>query len=199
MDAFEPLPGLHVIGANTFGREYRRQCRHRHRAGKAYHISLHGKQARVINHLTGDQRVYLSFGQIWRHQAARFLAAHPDLVERACALGIPGHRSCTCNQTEWYSAFDVKLLATNIICRSDQRVHLGSFRRSGAFAENLVVDPQPRGVVEDLGLRHHQLVRLMLGDEGFDAGLHGFRAIPPGQATARFSRSPRCGDLRSMR
>ena len=59
------LPGLHVIGANTVGENIADN------AGiaialKAYHISLGGKPAPVIDGLTGDQRFYLSFGQIWR-------------------------------------------------------------------------------------------------------------------------------------
>ena len=69
-DAFEPLPGLHVIGANTLGENIADN------AGiaialKAYHISLNGKPAPVIDGLTGDQRFYLSFGQIWRTKHAR--------------------------------------------------------------------------------------------------------------------------------
>jgi putative endopeptidase len=32
----------------------------------AYHASLHGKPAPVIDGLTGDQRVFLGWAQVWR-------------------------------------------------------------------------------------------------------------------------------------
>ena len=54
-DAYEPLPGLHVIGKNTLGENIADN------AGiaialKAYHISLNGKPAPVVVGLSGDQR-----------------------------------------------------------------------------------------------------------------------------------------------
>jgi putative endopeptidase len=66
----------------------------------AYHLSLHGQPAPVINGLTGDQRVFLGWAQVWRentrdaalqqqlavdpHSPARFAPPCP------CATSRPG-------------------------------------------------------------------------------------------------------------
>ena len=90
-DAYEPLPGLHVNGAVTLGENIADN------AGiaiayKAYHISLGGKPAPILGGLTGDQRFYLSFGQIWRAKLRDGSAARADSLERAQSAGIPRHR-----------------------------------------------------------------------------------------------------------
>ena len=64
-DAYEALPGLHVSGPNTLG-ENIADLAGSTIALKAYHLSLNGKPAPVIGGLTGDQRFFLSFGQVWR-------------------------------------------------------------------------------------------------------------------------------------
>jgi putative endopeptidase len=64
-DAYEPLPGLHVIGKNTLG-ENIADLSGLSIALKAYHLSLDGKPAPVLDGFTGDQRVFLGLGQIWR-------------------------------------------------------------------------------------------------------------------------------------
>ena len=120
-DAFEPLPGLHVIGANTVGENIADN------AGiaialKAYHISLNGKPAPVIGGLSGDQRFYLSFGQVWR-------AKQRDSSIRTQTLSDPHAPDefrvigPTRNQDEWYAAFHVKP-GDKYYLPPDQRVHL---------------------------------------------------------------------------
>ena len=64
-DSYSPLPGYHVNGALTLGENIADN------AGlaiayKAYHLSLSGKPAPVIDGLTGDQRFYMGWGQVWR-------------------------------------------------------------------------------------------------------------------------------------
>ena len=120
-DAFEPLPGLHIIGANTLGENIADN------AGiaialKAYHISLMGKPARVINGLTGDQRFYLSFGQVWRtKQRDSSLRTQTLSNEHSPAeFRVIGP---TRNQSEWYGAFNVKP-GDKYYLAPDQRVHL---------------------------------------------------------------------------
>ncbi|WP_294235449.1 M13 family metallopeptidase [uncultured Sphingomonas sp.] len=64
-DAYEPLPGLHVKGALTLG-ENVADLAGLSVAYDAYHASLGGKPAPVIDGFTGDQRFYLGWAQVWR-------------------------------------------------------------------------------------------------------------------------------------
>jgi len=120
-DTYEPLPGLHVIGKNTLGENIADN------AGiaialKAYHISLNGKPAAVISGYTGDQRFYLSFGQIWRtKQRDSSLRTQTLSNEHSPAeFRVIGP---TRNQDEWYDAFGVKP-GDKYYLPPDQRVHL---------------------------------------------------------------------------
>jgi putative endopeptidase len=120
-DSYEPLPGLHVIGENTLGENIADN------AGiaialKAYHISLNGKPAPVIDGLTGDQRFYLSFGQIWRtKQRDSSLRTQTLSNEHSPAeFRVIGP---TRNQDEWYAAFNVQP-GDKYYLSPEQRVHL---------------------------------------------------------------------------
>lgn len=64
-DAYEPVPGQHVQGKLTLG-ENSADLAGLAIAYDAYHKSLGGKRAPVINGLTGDQRFFLGYAQIWR-------------------------------------------------------------------------------------------------------------------------------------
>jgi putative endopeptidase len=120
-DAFEPLPGLHVIGENTLGENIADN------AGiaialKAYHISLNGKPAPEIDGYSGDQRFYLSFGQIWRtKQRESSLRTQTLSNEHSPAeFRVIGP---TRNQDEWYAAFNVQP-GDKYYLPPEQRVHL---------------------------------------------------------------------------
>jgi predicted metalloendopeptidase len=63
--AYEALPGLHVNGANTVG-ENIGDLGGLNMAYHAYRLSLKGQPAPVIDGLTGDQRFFLSWAQVWR-------------------------------------------------------------------------------------------------------------------------------------
>jgi putative endopeptidase len=63
--AFEALPGLFVRGENTLG-ENIGDLGGLNIALDAYHHSLKGAPAPMIANLSGDQRFFLSFAQIWR-------------------------------------------------------------------------------------------------------------------------------------
>jgi putative endopeptidase len=119
-DSYEPLPGLHINGANTMGENIADN------AGvtialKAYHISLNGKPAPVLDGFTGDQRFYLSFGQIWRGKL-RDAALRQQTISNEHS--VPQFRAigATRNQDEWYAAFGAKQ-GDKYYLPPDQRVH----------------------------------------------------------------------------
>ena len=64
-DAYEPLPGFHVKGGLTLG-ENTADLAGLSAAYDAYHASLGGRAAPVIDGKTGDQRFYLGWAQVWR-------------------------------------------------------------------------------------------------------------------------------------
>jgi len=63
--AFSPLEGYNVNGELTLGENIGDNSGLAI-AYKAYKISLKGKTAPVIDGLTGDQRFYMGWGQVWR-------------------------------------------------------------------------------------------------------------------------------------
>lgn len=63
--AYEALPGLKVNGASTLG-ENIGDLGGLNMAYHAYRLSLKGKEPPVIDGLTGDQRFFLSWAQVWR-------------------------------------------------------------------------------------------------------------------------------------
>src|SRR5215472_12273760 len=63
--AFEALPGLRLNGANTIGEDIG-DLGGLNMAYEAWRISLHGQPAPVIEGLTGDQRFFLAYAQVWR-------------------------------------------------------------------------------------------------------------------------------------
>ena len=64
---FEALPGLNVKGENTLG-ENIGDLGGLNMAYEAYQISLHGQKAPVIDGLTGEQRFFLGWAQVWREK-----------------------------------------------------------------------------------------------------------------------------------
>jgi predicted metalloendopeptidase len=104
-DTYEPLPGLHVNGTLTLG-ENIADVAGLQAAYDAYHASLGGREAPVINGLTGDQRFFIAYAQTWatkmRDEALR---------QRIATDGhAPGqYRALTVrNLDAWYNAFNVQ-------------------------------------------------------------------------------------------
>ncbi len=62
---FADLPNMHINGKATMG-ENIGDLGGISIALDAYHASLHGQPAPVIDGFTGDQRVFLGWGQVWR-------------------------------------------------------------------------------------------------------------------------------------
>jgi predicted metalloendopeptidase len=105
-DAFEPVKGYHVNGALTLGENIGDNSGLAI-AYKAYHLSLKGKKAPVIDGLTGDQRFYMGFGQVWREKMRdamqiMLIKADPHSPGQYRANGTLK------NQPGFYEAFGVK-------------------------------------------------------------------------------------------
>ena len=73
----------------------------------AYHLSLNGKPAPVIEGLTGDQRFFLAFAQGWREKR-RDEALRQQLVSDPHSPEQFRVNGPVRNMDAWYSAFDVK-------------------------------------------------------------------------------------------
>ena len=120
-DTYEPLPGLHIIGRNTLG-ENIADLAGLTIALKAYHLSLGGKPAPVIDGYTGDQRFFLSFGQIWR-TAYRESALRTQVLSNEHSPGQFRVIGATRNIDAWYDAFGAKP-GDKYYLPPEQRVHL---------------------------------------------------------------------------
>ncbi len=66
-DQFEPFPGFKVNGRFTLG-ENIGDLAGVTIADAAYHLSLDGKEAPEIDGLTGDQRFFMGWAQVWRRK-----------------------------------------------------------------------------------------------------------------------------------
>ena len=104
-DAYEPLPGLHVKGRLTLG-ENSADLAGLSAAYDAYHASLGGRPAPVINGKTGDQRFYLGWSQVWRRnyreaslRQGLLTDPHSPAQQRANIVR---------NMDPWYAAFQPK-------------------------------------------------------------------------------------------
>jgi predicted metalloendopeptidase len=104
--AFEPVPGYHVNGELTLGENIADNSGLAI-AAKAYRISLKGKPAPVIDGLSGEQRLYMGWAQVWRakmreQQTIAQIKADPHSPDAFRANGSLR------NQPGFYEAFGVK-------------------------------------------------------------------------------------------
>jgi predicted metalloendopeptidase len=105
-NAFEPLPGYHVNGELTLGENIADNSGLAI-AYKAYHISLKGKKAPVIDGMTGDQRLYSGWAQVWRSK----MREQQQIVQVKTDPHSPGQyraNGTLRNQPGFYEAFGVK-------------------------------------------------------------------------------------------
>ncbi|MGN6149668.1 MAG: M13 family metallopeptidase [Rhizomicrobium sp.] len=120
-DSYEGLPGLNVQGKLTMC-ENIGDLSGLSISLQAYHFSLNGKKAPVLDGYTGDQRFFLGFAQIWRGK-------YRDGAMRQQVLSNPHSPphwrvvGPTRNIDAWYKAFDVKA-GDKYYLAPDQRVHL---------------------------------------------------------------------------
>ncbi len=104
--AFEVLPGAKINGELTMG-ENIADLGGLLLALDAYHASLHGAPAPIIDGLTGDQRVFLGWAQVWRGKTRddamrQQLVSDPHSPEKA-RVDVPMR-----NIDAFYSAFGLK-------------------------------------------------------------------------------------------
>ena len=114
-------PDEHINGATTMG-ENIGDMGGINLALDAYHASLHGKPAPVIDGLTGDQRVFLGWAQVWRSKIrdnALIQQIHTDPHSPSTARVNEVVR----NVDAWYAAFDVKP-GDRLYLSPEQRVHI---------------------------------------------------------------------------
>ena len=103
---YEALPGVPVSGQRTLGENIGDQGGVR-LALDAYHTSLGGRPAPVIDGYTGDQRLFMAWAQGWRHrlrdQMTQMLAAGD--VHAPFRWRVDGTFR---NFEEWHRAFNVR-------------------------------------------------------------------------------------------
>lgn len=104
--AFEPVPGYHLNGELTLGENIADNSGLAI-AYKAYHLSLAGKPAPVIDGMTGDERFYLGFAQEWREKlrdnfAIQLIKTDPHSMPVDRVLGT------VVNQPGFYETFHVQ-------------------------------------------------------------------------------------------
>jgi putative endopeptidase len=104
-DTLEPIPGVHVNGDLTMG-ENIADLGGLLLALDAYHKSLNGQPAPVIDGLTGDQRVFLGWAQVWREKS-REAALKEQLTTDPHSPGPVRAATSPRNIDAWYAAFGV--------------------------------------------------------------------------------------------
>ncbi|MGE5565716.1 MAG: M13 family metallopeptidase [Parcubacteria group bacterium] len=102
----EPIAGSKINGDLTMG-ENIADLGGLNLALDAYHASLKGKPAPIIDGLTGDQRVFLGWAQVWRGKY-RDDALRQQLVSDPHSPNMARVNGPVRNIDAWYTAFDVK-------------------------------------------------------------------------------------------
>ena len=117
--AYSPVPGYFVNGELTLGENIADNSGLAI-AYKAYHLSLGDKAAPVIDGLTGDQRFYLGFAQVWRSKTRDAQAIVLIKTDPHSPAEVRGNGTLK-NQPGFYDAFGVKE-GDKMYLKPDQRV-----------------------------------------------------------------------------
>tara|TARA_R110001583_G_scaffold66471_4_gene191002 strand:- start:227 stop:2296 length:2070 start_codon:yes stop_codon:yes gene_type:complete len=102
---YEPIPENFVNGRNSLG-ENIGDVGGLSMAYHAYKLSLKGKEAPVIDGVTGDQRFFLAWAQVWKEKRTE----QSMLSQLRAGTHAPGRYRALAprNHDAWYKAFDVK-------------------------------------------------------------------------------------------
>jgi len=117
----EPLPGLHVNGELTLG-ENIADLTGVVIARRAYQLALGGKPAPIMDGLTGDQRYYMGWAQVWASKM-RDDALRQQVMTNPHAPEMYRANAPIRNVPEFYSAFDVKE-SDKLFLPPDERVKI---------------------------------------------------------------------------
>ena len=120
-DSYSPFPGVHVKGEQTTG-ENIADLGGVLIALDAYHNSLNGAAAPMLDGLSGDQRFFLAFAQAWRDKR-REDAVRDMLVGDVHSPEIYRVNGVVRNVDPWYPAFDVTAAEQLYLAPAD-RVHI---------------------------------------------------------------------------
>ncbi|HEX9983358.1 MAG TPA: M13-type metalloendopeptidase, partial [Thermoanaerobaculia bacterium] len=112
------LPGLHITAKLTMG-ENIADLGGIMMALDAYRVSLNGKPAPVLDGFTGDQRVFLGWGQVWR-TLVRDDALRQLIMTDSHSPGMVRAFAPLRNVDAWYEAFGVKEGDANYVKPEDR-------------------------------------------------------------------------------
>ena len=103
--AYEPIEGNFVNGRNSLG-ENIGDVGGLSMAYHAYKLSLNGKEAPVIDGVTGDQRFFLAWAQVWREKRTE----QSMMSQLKGGTHAPGRYRALAprNHDAWYAAFNVQ-------------------------------------------------------------------------------------------
>jgi len=119
--AFEPLPGIKVNGRLTLG-ENLGDVGGISVAYAAYHRALGGEKAPVLDGVTGDQRFFLGWAQVWR-TLIRDEALRNRLLTDPHSPGYYRVNGVVRNVDAWYAAFGVQP-TDKLYLKPEDRVHI---------------------------------------------------------------------------
>jgi putative endopeptidase len=119
--AYEPVPEFHVNGELTLGENIGDNSGLAI-AYKAYRLSLAGKTPPVIDGLTGEQRLYLGWVQVWRGKAREAEAIQRIKTDPHSPAAVRGTAPVV-NQEGFYAAFGVKE-GDKMYLPPDQRINI---------------------------------------------------------------------------
>ena len=105
-DKYEPVQGFHLNGALTLGENVADNSGLAI-AYRAYKISLAGNTSPVIDGLTGEQRFYYGWAQVWRGKSRTQEAIRLLKVDPHSPQAVRGTATLR-NQAGFYEAFSVK-------------------------------------------------------------------------------------------
>jgi putative endopeptidase len=120
-DSYTVLPGLNINGRLTLG-ENIGDLGGLSVSNEAYHRSLHGAAPPVLAGLSGDQRFFLSWAQVWRTKQ-RDEDLRSQVTSNPHSPGKWRVNGVVRNVDAWYSAFKVQP-GEKLYLPPDERVHI---------------------------------------------------------------------------